>query len=158
MEVFKPPVQFSKVPGKKVIFLAGTIDMGNSVDWQQKITEQIQAIDKNNNVVILNPRRDAWDNSWKQDESDPNFNQQVNWELDGLEASDIIILYIAHRSKSPISLLELGLHAKDNKVLICMPGEFYRAGNIQITAKKYNIPLFTNFYDLFKELVIRINS
>lgn len=152
MEVYKPPVDYKKVPGKISIFLAGTIEMGNSIDWQKKITDQLQSIDKKNNLVILNPRRDQWDASWKQDISNPIFKQQVYWELNHLDLADIIILYLDPEKKSPISLLELGLHANSNKVLICMPPGFYRTGNIQIVAEKYNIPLFNNFSDLLKAI------
>ena len=78
----------------------------------------------------------------------PQFYQQVNWELDALEKADFIILNLLPNSKSPISLLELGLFAKSEKLLVCCPKEFYRSGNIQIVCDKYNIPLFTDIDEL----------
>lgn len=62
-------------------------------------------------VLLLNPRRDDWDAGWKQDITDPQFFQQVSWELNGLDRADHIILYFVPGSKAPISLLELGLYA-----------------------------------------------
>ena len=42
----------------KSVFLAGTIDEGNSIDWQTSLISQIADLD----VTILNPRRKIWDN------------------------------------------------------------------------------------------------
>ena len=38
------------------IFLAGTIDSGNSVNWQQEIINNLQEYDLQN-LIIYNPRR-----------------------------------------------------------------------------------------------------
>ena len=57
-------------------------------------------------------------------------------------------------SKSPISLLELGLFAKSGKLLVCCPKEFYRSGNIQIVCDKYNIPLFEDIMELLESVEI----
>jgi hypothetical protein len=137
MKEFKPPQQIES-NGLKSIFLAGTIDMGNSEDWQEIVTEQFINCDVN----ILNPRREAWDSTWEQSFENPNFYQQVNWELSALERADVIILYLAAGSKSPISLLEMGLHAKEGKLVVYCPDEFYRSGNVQIVCDRYNIPLY----------------
>lgn len=42
----------------KHIFLAGSIDMGDSIDWQDDLTNKIGDRD----AYIFNPRRDEWDN------------------------------------------------------------------------------------------------
>ena len=52
---------------------------------------------------------------------DPQFSQQVNWELDALEVADWIVVYFDPDTQSPISMLELGLHAKSDKVIVCCP-------------------------------------
>jgi hypothetical protein len=65
-------------PVGDIIFLAGTIDMGNSVDWQAKVKHALA----DENVTLLNPRRDNWTLHAEQHASNPEFNKQVNWELD----------------------------------------------------------------------------
>lgn len=125
---------------KVSVFLAGTIDLGNSDDWQVMVSDALQPHD----VKILNPRRDAWDNSWQQSIGNPQFRQQVEWELEGLEKASIIFMYFAAESRSPISLLELGLHAAGNKLIVVCPEGFWRKGNIEVVANRYQIPLFTS--------------
>ena len=61
------------------IFLAGTIDMGNSIDWQKQITEELSK--EFSNLTFYNPRRLDWDNSIQQSIKDYRFAEQVNWEI-----------------------------------------------------------------------------
>ena len=51
-------------------------------------------------------------------------------------------------SKSPITLMELGLFAKSKKLFVVCPDEFYRSGNVQIVCNKYNIPLYKSIEEL----------
>jgi hypothetical protein len=147
MREFKPPQQIES-NGLKSIFLAGTIDIGNSEDWQSIV---VRAFEKTN-VNILNPRRVSWDDSWVQTFENPQFYQQVNWELDAMEKADIIILYLAAGSKSPISLLEFGLHARSRKLYVYCPDDFYRSGNVQIVCDRYNIPLYKDLGKLINKV------
>lgn len=147
MKEFKPPQQIES-NGLKSIFLAGTIDMGDSEDWQKIVVESFHNWDVN----ILNPRRVDWDTTWEQSFENPHFYQQVNWELSALERADIIILYLAEGSKSPISLLEMGLHAKEGKLRVYCPDAFYRSGNVQIVCDRYSIPLYKNFNKLINRV------
>lgn len=117
------------------IFLAGSIDNCSAIDWQTSVT----AAFADTNYTVLNPRRPDWDDSWSQDASDRQFNQQVTWELDALDAADLILFYIAPGSASPISLLELGLYARSKKVIMCCPPGFYRKGNVDIVCQRYGI-------------------
>jgi hypothetical protein len=64
------------------IFLAGSIEMGQAEQWQQRI---VDALSGAGDLVILNPRRDDWDDSWQQRADDPQFSEQVSWELDMLD-------------------------------------------------------------------------
>lgn len=135
------PDSISKYPAEDSIgiFLAGSIEMGVAEDWQVKIEKELEEYP----VTIYNPRRDSWDNSWIQRETNPEFNKQVNWEMNKLEESDIIFFNFVGDTKSPISLLELGLHAND-RVIVCCPDEFWRKGNVEIVCSRYGIPLFSN--------------
>ena len=102
------------------IFLAGSIEMGVAEDWQTEISRFLQEKEIEN-ITIFNPRRDSWDSSWKQEEGNLEFNHQVNWEMNKLEESDIIFMYFSPETKSPISLLELGLYANSGKIIVCCP-------------------------------------
>jgi hypothetical protein len=149
MKEIKPPQSIVKncnINYKK-IFLAGTIEMGDSEDWQSKVTNALADRPYN----ILNPRRDNWDSSWSQEFENPNFYQQVTWELNALDKADIIILNILPDSKSPITLFELGLHADSGKILVCCPKGFYRKGNVDIVCEKFNIPLYENLEKLLHD-------
>ena len=121
------------------IFLAGTIDMGNSIDWQ---TQTISAL-SDYDVNIFNPRRNDWDSSWEQRATNEQFRYQVEWELKHLRRADVVFINILPDSKSPITLLEMGLFI--HKSIIVCPDQFYRSGNIQITAEFFYAPFFSDF-------------
>lgn len=122
------------------VFLAGTIDMGNSRDWQKEIYERFQKA--GGRYILFNPRQENWDAS-RPGEMD----YQVRWELDHLEEADMIIMYILGTSKSPISLLEMGLHAKGSKMTVICEQDFYRYDNVRITCEYYNVPLYNDLDD-----------
>ena len=140
MKTFKPPYLHSQIDGF-CIFLAGSIEMGAACDWQTKVEKELESYKGN----ILNPRRSEWDSSWEQSIDNPNFKEQVTWELDGLDRSQIIFFYLDPNTKSPISLLEIGKYiASDKKLIICVPKGFWRRGNIEVLCDRYNIPLYDN--------------
>ena len=146
---FTPPQNIAERDHKKkTIFVAGTIEMGNSEDWQSKV---IHLIDEDR-FVIFNPRRPDWDSSWSQEFTNPQFNGQVNWELNALEKSDIILMYFAPSSKSPISLLELGLFAHTGKLRVVCSEGFWKKGNIDIVCERYNIPMFNTLEDVINNI------
>jgi hypothetical protein len=117
------------------VFLAGSIEQGTAENWQNYIIEKL----KNKDIVIFNPRRENWDSSWKEDISNPEFYDQVNWELEALEKSKLVAMYFDPNTKSPISLLELGLFAQTGKIVVCCPSGFWKKGNIDIVCKRYQI-------------------
>ena len=131
------------------IFLAGSIEAGKAEQWQERIVRAMSGV---SNLVILNPRRDDWDGSWEQRADNPQFFEQVSWELDMLDAADIVVMYLAPDTKSPISLLELGLYARSGKLKVCCPTGFWRRGNVEMVCKRYQIPLFENLDALIADL------
>ena len=138
MKVIKPPYK-EALSNNTTIFLAGSIEMGKAEDWQAVIP---QIFKDREELIFLNPRRNDWDSSWEQTESSPQFSEQVNWELDHLDKADIIFMYFSPETKSPISLLELGLYATSCKIIVCCPDDFYRKGNVDIVCTIYDIPLY----------------
>lgn len=132
------------------IFLAGTIDNGNSENWQEKQIELIKArynevnelpfgFETNEVVLIYNPRNDNWDASNSDDEE--AMNKQISWELEHLEKATEIIMNLLPNSKSPISLLELGLFGGSGKMTVYCTKDFYRYFNVKVTCNRYNIKL-----------------
>src|SRR5688572_177940 len=121
--IFKAPTPFV-LDERPSLFLAGSIEMGLAEGWQERVESALADLD----VVILNPRRDDWDSSWKQSISDPQFRQQVEWELDGLERASLIAVYFVPDTKAPITLLELGLFARSGRLVVCCPDGFWRRG------------------------------
>lgn len=157
MTIIYPVSKIEKTGFK--IFLAGTIDMGISIDWQQKIIDGFQNIDTKTDLIFLNPRRKNWDSSWTQTIENEHFNGQVTWELDALEQSDLIVMFLEAHSKSPISMLELGLFAESGKIIVCCEEGFWRKGNIDIVCKRKNIPTFKTFdalVDYLKHVIVSI--
>lgn len=137
-----------KQDGKVTVFLAGSIEMGVAVEWQTKLINELKDLD----CIILNPRRKEWDATWEQSIDNPNFNEQVTWELDGIDMSDLVVFYFDPATKSPVTMLELGLMAKEGNAIIYCPEGFFRKGNIDITASRNKIPVFTNEQQFFDEV------
>lgn len=132
------------------VFLAGSIELGQAEHWQKKVIDALS--DKP--IRFLNPRRDDWDSSWSQDINNDEFVEQVVWELTSLEMAQIVIMYFDPNTKSPISLLELGLHAKEQKLVVLCPEGFWRKGNVDVVCEYYSI----NQVDTFDELIEFIRS
>jgi hypothetical protein len=138
------------------IFLAGSIEMGKAGPWQAELTETLSDLP----IVVYNPRREDWNSEWTQTESFGPFNQQVKWEMDHLDKADIIALYFQENTLSPISLLELGLHAKDSpsKLIVCCPDKFWRSGNVHIVCTKYKLELCKTLDELAVLVRQRVNT
>jgi hypothetical protein len=134
--IIKPPTLIPNEPQLRVLFLAGSIDLGTAPEWQRSLASELLDVP---DLVILDPRRDAWDSNWAQSKDDPNLRGQIEWELDGLELADTIAYYFAPGSKSPVTMLELGLHARLGKAVVCCPEGFWRKGNVDIVCMRYGV-------------------
>lgn len=130
--------------GRVRVFLAGSIDMGKSGDWQARVGEALAG----EPVVLLNPRRADWNPAWKPEASEPEFRRQVEWELAALEQADIVMMYFAPGTRSPITLLEFGLHARSGKLRVAAPDGFWRKGNLDITGDRYGVPRYESLDQL----------
>jgi hypothetical protein len=51
------------------LFLAGSIDMGRAVDWQNEVINGLNGL----TIDIYNPRRFDWDSTWVQSIDNPLF-------------------------------------------------------------------------------------
>ena len=154
MRIFTPPsCALDSLKYEERFFLAGSIEMGKAVDWQREflflMEKKYGGINGPNvETCFYNPRRMDWDSTWTQSIENPQFYQQVSWEMDNLERATHILFNFIPGTYSPISLLELGLFAhsagKDKNVLVICPEGFWRKGNVDIVCNRYNIPQETS--------------
>ena len=125
---------------------AGTIDMGSGEDWQARADSLFAAL-PDGDFLLFNPRQEHWD-AGRPGEMD----YQVNWELDHLEKADWIIMNFLPGSRSPITLLELGLHAASGRLLVICPPGFYRYDNVRITCGRYGVPMLDSLEDAVRHI------
>jgi len=133
----------------KYVFLGGSIEMGKAIDWQSGETIFVNEL----GLGVFNPRRNDWNPDWVQDFTNPEFYQQVTWELNALKYSDYILMVFISGTISPISLLELGLYATSGKISVVSPSGYCRNGNVEIVCAENNVPIFNTIeeFELFFE-------
>lgn len=144
MNLYESPTDTSKEKLWTIssVFLAGSIEMGKAVDWQSELISKLSHL----NINVFNPRRKDWDSSLAQSFDNPQFREQVEWELHHMEQSDIVIFYFDPDTMSPITLFELGLNISqsdksdynDHLIVYC-PEKYFRKGNIDIITNWYGI-------------------
>jgi hypothetical protein len=134
MRIVKPPSSLADLE-HPVVFLAGSIELGKASPWQDVVEAAVFDVEG----TLLNPRRDRWEPAWIRSAEGPQFREQVEWELRGLELADVILTYFDPATRSPITLLELGLYARSGKLLVCCPAGFWRKGDVDIVCRRYEI-------------------
>lgn len=157
VNVVKPDSVLSTSRGF-TIFLAGSIEMGAAENWQESFAKKLQNNSLDNTVTLYNPRRDSWDSSWVQKKDNADFSNQVWWELNHLDWCDLILMYFDPNTKSPVSLLELGLYADSKKLIVVCPDGFWRKGNVEIVCDKYGIPCYNSIDESFDLLINSIRK
>jgi hypothetical protein len=93
-----------------------------------------------------------------QSASNPPFREQVEWELEGLERATVVAMYFAPGTRSPVTLLELGLFARSGKLLVCCPEGFWRKGNVEVVCARYGVPLVNELAELVGLLRGRVGA
>ncbi len=148
---FEPPMNISnRSIDKQFVFLAGTIEQGNSIDWQLQAKDFFLC----KGWGVFNPRRKDWNAKLEQKFENPAMFQQVNWELDALEKADFILFNFLPETDSIITMLELGRFSHYNKISVVCPEGYARKANVDIFCNRYNIPLydsmqiFKSFFDM----------
>lgn len=113
---------------KPVVFLAGSIDMGRAAPWQQRLVQSIDDLPG----TALNPRRENWAPARE------DMQEQVSWELAGLECADVVVFCFDPGGQAPITLLELGLTlGRAKRAIVLCPEGYWRRDNVLITAARY---------------------
>lgn len=144
--IIKAPNSYESLTSKFKIFLAGSINMGSATNWQSMVESQLNEDD----ILIMNPRRDDWDSTWEQKITNIQFKQQVDWELDAQKNADLIVMYFDKEGPSPITLLELGLF-KDSPMIVYCPEGFWRKGNVDIVCDRFKIRQASSIEDLISK-------
>ncbi|AUC15154.1 hypothetical protein BTO06_08385 [Tenacibaculum sp. SZ-18] len=121
-------------------FLAGSIDFKESTSWRDLVVSG-----SSKNTIFFDPTREDHDVLGNQE-----MVCHIQWELEALELADMIILNFLPDAKSPISLVELGLYRKSNKLIVRCPKEFFQYRYVSTICDKYNTPIYHNFEEVFK--------
>lgn len=154
MNHYKAPDAYIQGDAQRIkVFLCGSIEMGKAEKWQEWLAGELRSY----HIDILDPRRDTWDTNLEPSEGNQEFREQVEWELNALEQADTIAVYFDPNTRSPITLLELGLYAQSGKAIVCCPKGFFRRGNVAIVCEQYGIPLYEYKDDFLAEIKRRLN-
>lgn len=150
MKQLKPLSKSEEDITKIKIFAAGSIEMGKAELWQDRLAKELSDFD----VVLYNPRRDDWDSSWVQDPTPgTQFHDQVSWELERIDHSDIVFFYFDPSTTSPITLLELGLTLNSEMgVVVCCPDGYFKKGNVVITCDFVGVKVVNTFEEAVENL------
>lgn len=143
-----PPLRRTRPADDKrpTVFLAGSIEMGAADEWQRRASSSLDSVCSR----IYNPRRPDWDSSWEQGIDAPEFNAQVNWELDMIFHADLILFCFDKNTKSAITLQEHGICSvlKPQACHVYCPDEFWRKGNVDILSERAGMASYSTFSTL----------
>ena len=126
-----------------IVFLSGPFD-ATPVTWQRAMTAALSYLD----VTILNPQRLDWSSEWKEDPSFKPWVDQAKWELDGLEAADVIAIYFAPRMPQARILIELGLWARSSKCVVGCSEGYPQKADVRVICEKYGIDYVASVEEL----------
>ncbi len=145
--VIKPPVPTEHLSRRRyspIVFLAGSIEQGKAALWQDDVILAAgESTPENTEVLYLNPRRDEWDPTWVQSINNPDFNYQVNWEMDGIEMADIVFFYFQPDTLAPVTMLELGeALASGKRCIVVCPEGYWRKGNVDIACHRRGVTVY----------------
>jgi hypothetical protein len=139
-----------------IVFLSGTIHYSAATDWRGHVSSALSHLP----ITILNPHRADWDSSWKEDINFLPFKEQVNWELAGMEAADVLVVYFGSNTEAPITLMELGLAARERGkkcVVACVEG-YKKKGNVQVVCERYGIEVVDDEEQLSKAILEKLKE
>lgn len=113
--------------------------MGKSYDWQSQVFVQLADLD----IDVYNPRRVT---------APENIEEQIRWELEAMEKCDMIAMHYEPESKSPVTLMEAGLHMRSGRLVIHCPDGYWRRENVLVTADFYRAKMVSSLDALIQEI------
>lgn len=161
MKVIKAPDAFKdEVRDRYSIFLGGSTEMDVAENWQERISNDLSKY--SDQLLVLNPCRDDWDESWTQDPTPgTSFHEQVKWETEAQEGwSDLIVYHFSPDNKSPTTLLNLGRYGSldPHNVIVCCPPEFWRYGAVYMFCKEHKIAFTETYEDMMAWIENRLGD
>jgi len=157
MTIYKAP-NFTPYNRPRIIglsvFLCGSIEMGKAEHWQKKAGTVLSGA----GYIVLDPRRDDWDSSWEQTIHNDQFFTQVRWELTGLEMTTTALVHFDPATKSPITLLELGMlsQMKPDRTFVSCPEDYWRRGNVEVLVDRYHIPFYESLDEAIGGVLVKL--
>lgn len=112
------------------VFLAGAIDMGSAVNWQDQVTELVQG----HSLVVFNPRRSEF--------TADTLDEQIKWELEHLDKATTVFMWFPKDAKAPVAMLETGLFLNSGRLIVGAEDGFYRRRNLELTCEYCKVPLY----------------
>ncbi len=77
-----------------------------------------------------------------------------------MEAADVLAVYFGSNTEAPITLMELGLAAREKGkkcVVACVDG-YKKKGNVQVVCDRYGIEMVNNEEELAREVVRKLKE
>lgn len=151
--VIVPPESIDFDDPRPLVFLSGSFENTSGEPWRQRVIGELA----DTPVVLLNPQREDWDSSfWNRDEDDPQFDHHLSWSFDALAYAEMVAFYFDPQTKSPVSLLELGLVAAAMKMssvpVVCCPPGFYRRASVQKVCELYTLNMVNTLEELIADI------
>lgn len=141
--------------GSKSVFLAGTTSKVDATDWRETLSTLLSDYP----ITIYNPYRADWDSTWREDINFAPYREQVTWELEKQELADMVVVYFHPATQAPISLLELGLCARQpGKAIVYCPEGYWKRGNVQMVCEKFGVEVVESIEGLKDGIVKRLAS
>ena len=118
----------------KSLYLAGPTPRDPKIlSWRPQALEILTSLGYDG-VVFIPEAEDGQRSS--------NYDQQINWELDAMRYSDVILFWIpAEKDTMPANTtrVELGLQIHSGKVILGIPKGAYKTSYMETVAGQYNV-------------------
>ncbi len=145
--VFTSNIELSTIKLEKPsIFLAGSMAIGDRMNWR---TRAINTFEKR--YHLFDPT-----NVHHADLNDSEMSKHIKWEWEALKHSDAILFNFNAESKSPISLLELGMYIRSEKIVVVCPKEFYQSHYIETLCSEEQVPLFQSIEEVLNRDIFQL--
>ncbi|ROW05252.1 hypothetical protein VSDG_00290 [Cytospora chrysosperma] len=128
------------------IFLAGTTEFATWRGTFLAVLEGLYLAGEANpppypSTTVYDPFQPNWTGDWREDLGDGRFRAQVEWELERQDGAAVVAFFLDERSRSPVSLLELGLCARSGKAVVGCERGYWKRGNVQAVCQRYGVPM-----------------
>lgn len=160
VRVIQPPSFLVSPSIRHSVFLGGSIEMGEAEKWQdrfiEKLAEKLKKSGTGRVFDVYNPRRDDWDSSWVQSIENPQFYQQVTWELTEIKRCDTRVFYFAPETISPVTMLKFGDSWNMERTYLCAHPDYLRYGNLQIFAYMRKLHIYKNLDEVIQKIMFSV--